>query len=493
MSHAPLPFEGTVPDIPFLIGGSRTGSDSDEWIEVHSPGHKGTVLARVPRGNAVDADRAVAAARAAFPEWSGRHFNDRSRPLLAIADALQAAAEELAVLVSWETGNALRTQSRGEAMALAAITRYYAGVAGEFKGLTLPAGAGQLSYTQREPLGVVAAIIPWNSPLIIAIVKIVSAIVAGNTLVLKTAEDAPLAVLRLGEIVAEHLPAGVVNVVSGYGAEIGEALVQHPGVAKVSFTGSSAVGTHIAEAAGSRLAHYSLELGGKSPNIVFPDAVNDETLNGILGAMRFTRQGQSCTAGSRLLVHESVYDDVMNGLVDRVSALKVGDPLDEATDMGAIINKKQFDRVLSYMDEGNAQKGIQVPLRGEAVSPGGQEGFYLSPTIFGAVDNSWRIAQEEIFGPVLVAIPWKDREDAIRLANETHYGLAAYIWTQNLDDAVQTANRIDAGWIQVNQGGGQMLGQTYGGYKNSGIGRENSLEGTIEAFTQVKQINIKLG
>ena len=240
----------------------------------------------------------------------------------------------------------------------------------------------------------------------------------------------------------------------------------------------------------------SLELGGKSPNIVFADAATPETINatadGVLTAMRFTRQGQSCTAGSRLFVHADVYDEFLSVLVEKVRALKVGDPLDEATDMGSIINEKQYESVLGYIEDGKSQPGVSVPLDGTAFDNSGLDGFYTGPTIFAGVDNSWRIAQEEIFGPVLVAIPWRDRDEVIAMANDSHYGLGAYIWSNNLTDALDTAHRIESGWIQVNQGGGQVIGQSYGGYKTSGIGREFSIEGALESFTQIKQINVKI-
>lgn len=487
-----VPYGGTRPDLPMLVGGEWVPAAGGEWIEVTSPGRGQLPLARVPRGDAEDADRAVAAARAAWPAWRDLHFRDRQVALLRIADALEDAAEELAALTAWDTGNAIRPQARPESQTLISLFRYFGGVAGEFKGVVLPAGADQLQYSRREPLGVVAAILPWNSPLMIAGMKVPAALAAGNTVVLKAAEDAPLTVLRLAEIAAEHLPPGVLNVLTGYGPEVGEALVQHPGVDKVSFTGSTAVGRHVAAAAGERLAHLSLELGGKSPSIVFPDAADDETVAGVLTAMRFTRQGQSCTAGSRLFVHEDVFEPFLDKVVAAVSALRVGDPLDDATDMGAIINRKQYDRVCGYIEDGKAQDGVRVLLDGTVNVPAGLEGFYQAPTILANVDNSWRVAQEEIFGPVLVAIPWRDREDAIAMANASHYGLAAYVWSHDLDAALDTAHRIDSGWVQVNQGGGQVVGQSYGGYKASGIGREFSLEGALEAFTQVKQINIKL-
>jgi aldehyde dehydrogenase (NAD+) len=268
-------------------------------------------------------------------------------------------------------------------------------------------------------------------------------------------------------------------------------------VDKIAFTGGTATGRKIMTAATSNIKKVTLELGGKSPNIVFPDAASpesiDKTVAGVLLAMRFTRQGQSCTAGSRLFVHADVYDTFMSALVEKVSALKVGDPLDEASDMGSIINAKQYESVLGYIENGKAQPGVDVALDGTTHDFSGLDGFYTGPTILGSVANDWRIAQEEIFGPVLVAIPWRDRDDVIRMANDSHYGLGAYLWTGNLTDALDTAHRVESGWVQVNQGGGQVIGQSYGGYKTSGIGREMSIEGALESFTQIKQINVKLG
>ncbi len=486
-----------APDRPMLIGGEWVAGVDGIWTDVLSPGRRGTVLARVPEGTAADADRAVRAARAAFPAWRALHFKDRQQILLRIADAIEARAEELAVLTAADTGNALRTQARPESQALVSLFRYFGGVAGEFKGTVLPAGDDQLQYTRREPLGVVAGILPWNSPLMIAGMKTPAALAAGNTMVLKTAEDAPLTILLMAEICSEFLPPGVLNVVTGKGSVIGEALLVHPDVDKVSFTGSTGVGRHVAQTAGQRLAHVSLELGGKSPNIVFADAAApgsiDATAAGVLLAMRFTRQGQSCTAGSRLFVHADVYDTFMSALVEKVSALRVGDPLDEASDMGSIINAKQYESVLGYIRDGKAQPGVDVALDGTALNLSGLDGYYTGPTILGAVRNDWRIAQEEIFGPVLVAIPWRDRDEVIAMANDSHYGLGAYIWTNDLTDALDTAHRVESGWVQVNQGGGQVIGQSYGGYKTSGIGREFSIEGALESFTQIKQINVKLG
>lgn len=489
-----------VPDWPMYIGGEWVQSITGEWADAVCPSRTGVVLARVPESSTDDVDRAVAAARAAQPAWASLHFTARQRALLAIADDLEAASESLAVLTAQDTGNALRTQARPESATLVALFRYFAGVAGEFKGTVLPAGDDQLQYTRLEPLGVVGAILPWNSPLMIAAMKIPAALVAGNTLVVKPAEDAPLTILRLAEIAGAHLPSGVLNVVTGRGTTVGEAIVQHRGIDKVSFTGSSVVGRHVATVGGERMAHVSLELGGKSPSIVFPSAATaeriDATAAGVLLAMRFTRQGQSCTAGSRLFVHEDVYEAFLDNLTEKVHALKVGDPLAEETDMGTIINAKQYAKVCEYIEDGKSQPGVRVVLDGtigtHEGAANGAEGFYQGPTILAGVDNSWRVAREEIFGPVLVVIPWREVDDVVAMANDSHYGLAAYVWSADLDEALNTAHRIESGWVQVNQGGGQAVGQSYGGYKESGIGREFSLEGAIEGFTQTKQINVRL-
>jgi betaine-aldehyde dehydrogenase len=366
-------------------------------------------------------------------------------------------------------------------------------VAGELKGAVIPLGEELLSYSRREPIGVVGAIIPWNSPVLLAALKIAMAVTAGNTLVLKAAEDAPLTVLMLARICADHLPAGVLNVLTGYGEECGAALAAHRGVAKLSFTGSTDVGKLVMRAASDRVAPVSLELGGKSPAIVFPDSDDDRTVEGVIAGMRFTRQGQSCTAGSRLFLHESIADSFLDKLVRRLGALVVGDPLDESSDMGSIVNRRQFDRVCSYIDEGLRMPGARLLMGGPPPAEGPlAEGYYVQPTVFAGVSNEWRIAREEIFGPVLVVIPWSDEREAVRMANDSHYGLAAYVWCRDVTKALRTAHAIESGWVQVNQGAGQLPGQSYGGYKQSGIGREFSLEGMLESFTQIKSVTVNL-
>jgi acyl-CoA reductase-like NAD-dependent aldehyde dehydrogenase len=413
--------------------------------------------------------------------------------LTELGNPLSANAEEIARILAAESGNAIRTQSRGEAAGAAGVLKYYGGVAGEQKGETLPFGPGLFSYASREPLGIVGSIIPWNSPLQLGAVKISMALATGNCLVLKPAEDAPLAVLRLVELAADIFPPGVFNVVTGLGEEAGAALANHPGIAKISFTGSLEVGKLVAHAASDRIANVTLELGGKSPCIVFPDACSldriDETAQGIVNAMRFARQGQSCTAGSRLFVHRSAWDDLMPLVAEKAAAMKVGDALDETSDIGAVVNAERYGEICAYVEE--AEKAGATFLTG-AVPKATSLGFHPIPTILTDLDNSWRIAREEVFGPVLVAIPWVDEADMIAKANDTHYGLAAFIFARDLSTVIRITRALDAGWVQVNQGGGQIPGMSYGGIKQSGMGSEYSIEGALEAYTYRKCVTVAL-
>ncbi|MCM3716298.1 aldehyde dehydrogenase family protein [Alkalihalobacillus oceani] len=474
-----------------LINGEWRASVSSEFFSIESPAERGSVIAEVPRSSAEDVDIAVKAAHAAFASWREVPAKERGKLLWRIADAVEEQAEDIARTIATETGNAIRTQARGEVKSVIEIFRYFAGVVSEIRGSTCPVDNNLMAYTQREPYGVVGAIVPWNAPVQLSSLKIAPAVAAGNTIVLKTAEDAPLGVLKLAKICAEYLPAGVVNVITGFGQECGEALTGHPLVNKLTFTGSTAVGKTIMRKAAERIVPVSLELGGKSPQIVFPDANNDKVVEGIISAMRFARQGQSCSAGTRLFLHESIFHSFVEKLVNRLGELKVGHPLDEESDMGSLINKKQFDKVTKFIEEGINDDNLELLIGGLPPQEGPlAEGYYHRPTLFACQNNNTRLAKEEIFGPVLLIMSWSDEEEVIKAANDSSYGLAAFVWTNDTKKALRTAGKIESGWIQVNRGGAQMPGLSYGGYKQSGIGREFSLEGMLDSYTQVKSIMI---
>ncbi len=477
-----------------FINGEWVKPVSGSTLDVMNP-CRSSIIATIGAADKKDADAAVTAAKAAFPSWRRLASRSRGALLTELANRVAAHSEEIARILAAETGNALRTQSRPEVLSTIEVLRYYGGSVSEQKGETLPLGPGLFSYTTREPLGVVAAIIPWNSPLVLAAVKIGMALGTGNTLVLKPAEDAPLAVIRVAELAADLFPKGVFNVVTGVGEVAGAALSGHPDVAKISFTGSVEVGKLVAHAAADRIARATLELGGKSPTIVYRDAATDERIDGlaanIIGAMRFARQGQSCTAGSRLYVHQDVFETVLKKVVEKLAVMKIGDALDEETDIGAIINEERYSAVRDFIAEA-VDSGAEVvtgevpPVAGEGV------GFFPKPTVLKGLTNDWRIVQEEVFGPVLIAIPWTNEDEVIEWANNTHYGLAAYIFANDLTTALNTASRIDAGWLQINRAGGQIPGMSYGGIKQSGIGSEYSIEGALEAYTARKSITVNL-
>ncbi|WP_205962552.1 aldehyde dehydrogenase family protein [Paraburkholderia phosphatilytica] len=463
-------------------------------LDIENPSRRDK-LATIGASDAEDVKAAVAAARNAFPAWRRLASRARGALLTELGNRVTAHAEEIARVLAAESGNALRTQSRPEVLGAAEVLRYYGGVVAEQKGETLPLGPGLFSYSTREPLGVVGAIIPWNSPVVLAAVKIGMALGTGNTLVLKPAEDAPLAVIKIAELATGLFPAGVFNVVTGTGIDAGAPLAAHPDVAKVSFTGSLEVGKLVGHAVADRIGHATLELGGKSPCIVYPDAATpdyvDATVTGIINAMRFARQGQSCTAGSRLYVHKDVWDIVMTKLVAKVKELKIGDSLDESNDIGAIINAERYSEVRAFIKEA-IDAGATVLTGSLPPAVEDAKGFFPEPVIFAGVDNGWRVAREEVFGPVLVAIPWTDEDEVIQWANDTVYGLAAYVFTNDITTALKVTTQIDAGWLQVNRAGGQIPGMSYGGAKQSGIGAEYSIEGALEAYTARKSVTINV-
>ena len=483
----------TIKNYQMLIDGKWVDSCNGQWLPVENPAKK-TVFAQVPRATVEDVNLAVAAAKRAFKSWKKTPAPDRGRMLFQITEALEQNKEILARTISTENGNALKTQSRGEANLTVEVFRYVAGLCRELKGKTMYLNPDNLDYTRREPYGVVGAIVPWNAPLLLAALKIAPAIMTGNTIVLKASEEAPLAVLEMARICNDFLPPGVLNVLAGTGIECGAPLVEHRDIPKISFTGSTAVGRSILAAASNRVAHVTLELGGKSAQIVFPDVDINYVTDGVITAMRFSRQGQSCTAGSRLFVHESIAKEFLAVLTDKLKKLRVGDPLNEETDAGTVVNAKQFQRVSTYIREAIECKPDSLILGGLPPESGPlSEGYFFQPTVFLNLPDEARLTCEEVFGPVLSVQTWTSEEEVIERANNSDYGLAAFVWSRAGAPAIRMAHELEAGWVMVNQGGGQQLGHSYGGMKQSGAGREFSLEGILESYTEVKQISVNLG
>ncbi|TDE12176.1 aldehyde dehydrogenase family protein [Jiangella asiatica] len=480
-------------DALLLVGGDWTPGTTGRTAFVENPAHRGAIAGTVPLADERDVDHAVTAAADAAPGWAAAHWSERGPALTRAADDLESQLEDVARLLALETGMAIRTQARPEVANAVGLLRYFGGVASQVAGDTVPLPGSMLSYTRREPWGVVAAIVPWNAPVSLSVLKLAPALAAGNAVVLKPALEAPLAVLAVARILAAHLPAGVLGVVTGTGDEAGAALVAHPAVRKVSLTGGVSTARVVLRELAERIVPATLELGGKSPSIVFPDADDDRTAAGVVAAMRFSRQGQSCAAGSRLLIHESVFDSFLARVVASLEALVVGDPFDETTDVGAVTTPDQFDRICAYVTDAMVQPGARLVTGGLPPTTGPlAEGYFAVPTIFAGTGPAWRVAREEIFGPVLVALPWRDEDEVVALANDTHFGLAAYIWSRDTAAAIRAAHRIDAGWIQINHGGGAFPGQSFGGYKQSGFGREYSLAGMLEAYTQTKNVTVNL-
>ncbi len=475
-----------------LIDGALVPAASGKTFAVVDPATQDHV-ADAAEGTAPDVNVAVAAATKAQKGWAKLAARERGRLVQECGRILADHVEELARLITLETGKAIRTESRVEAGVFADVLIFYGGLGSELKGESVPFRPGSITITQREPLGVVGAIIPWNVPLLLMALKIAPAMVAGNAVVVKSAEEAPLAVLRACQVMNQVLPPGVLNILSGDGPGCGAPLVAHKGVGKVTFTGSVETGKLVYKMASQKLIPVTLELGGKSPMIVMGDADLDKAVDGAVIGMRFTRQGQSCTAASRIFVQDSIHDAFLDRLKGKVDAMKMGDPLDEATDIGSIISKQQFDKVQSYIALGEAAPGATA-LHCSAMPKDENlaRGYFVRPVIFTGIANDHRLAREEIFGPVTCVIKFKDYDDAIAQANDTDYGLAATIWTRDLKTALDATQRLEAGLVQVNQNMVVQANMSYGGMKQSGLGKEASLEAMLEHFTQKKTIIVNL-
>ena len=469
-----------------LIGDERAQAADGRAFATLDPS-SGTEIASVPQAGAEDVDRAVAAARVAFEQgpWASMAPSERSRLMNALADALEQRAQEIAEIESLDNGKPVKLARFVDLLGKIAHLRYFAGWATKIEGAVLPVTApGMLCYTRREPVGVCGQIVPWNFPLLMASWKIAPALAAGCTIVLKPAEQTPLSALRLGELALDvGFPPGVLNVITGDG-ETGAALVDHPGVDKISFTGSTVVGREIGAKAGRALKRVTLELGGKSPNVILPDADIDAAVKGSYQAIYFN-SGQACNAGSRLFVPKERFDEVMSALAERAQATRLGAGLDADTQLGPLVSAEQQQRVMSYIDSGREQ-GAELLTGGEtALQDSG--GWYVQPTLFASTDDDLKIAREEIFGPVLVASPYDSLEEVAGRANAGDYGLAAGVWTKDVGSAHRLAAMLRAGSVYINHWGGSDPAAPFGGFKASGVGREHGRDG-LEGYLETKTV-----
>ncbi len=470
-----------------------------EWVEAGKTFDTinpatGEVLTQVAEASAADVVRAVAAARAAFEKtgkraWRSISASERGRLLWKVADLVEKNLEELAELETLDNGKPIFESRYVDMPMVIDVLRYYAGWATKIHGETVNTLDNAFTYTLREPVGVVGAIVAWNFPLLLASWKLGPALACGNTVVLKPAEQTPLTALRLGELAAETgFPAGVLNIVTG-GPETGKALVAHPGVDKVAFTGSTVVGKEIMRSAADTLKRVTLELGGKSPNIVFADSDIDSAVKGAINGI-FYGKGEVCNAGSRLFLETKVQDEFLGKLVERTKKLVPGDPLDPKTRLGAIVSQQQMQQVLGYIDKGKSE-GAQLIAGGKRASVGNGNGFFIEPTIFGGVKNDMTIAREEIFGPVLATLTFDDVDQVAELANQNPYGLAAAIWTKDIKRAHALSRRLKAGTVWINTYGLMDAALPFGGYKQSGFGRDLGTQ-ALEAYTELKSVWLTL-
>lgn len=473
-----------------LIGGKLVHASDSAFDESINPATE-EVIGRVPRATVADVDAAVTAADAAWPDWAELTPTARGRVLRDFGQALRARAEEILRVEVADTGNTI-TPMRGDVGVAVDSLDYYAGLIHELKGETIPATHENLHMTVREPYGVVVRIAPFNHPLMFAVARTAAALAAGNAVVVKPPETSPLSAMILAEIARDSLPPGVFNVVTGDGRTAGDALVRHPLVKRIAFIGSPATGRAIQRAAADVAVKYvTLELGGKNPLIAFPDTDPEAIADAAIRGMNFSWQGQSCGSTSRLLLHEDIHDRVLPLVVDKVKAIRLGDPQDPVTGMGPVNSRMQYEKVLAFF-EAAKKDGARLMTGGRRPEgPGFERGFWVEPTVYAGVEPGMHLWQEEVFGPILSVGKWKTFDEAVELANSTEYGLTGAVWSNDINNALRMVRRIRAGHTWVNGCSAHYLGVPFGGMKNSGVGREEGIEEML-SYTETKTINIVL-
>jgi len=472
-----------------IIAGNEVVSDSKSKYPLIYPATN-EIIGEYEEVSFEQVDQALKFAKNSFEEWKQLTPQQRAEKLMECIQKLEENKDVLSSLLVLESGKAIRTEARPEVSLFINVLKYFAGLSPEIKGQTIPFSSNTLNFTIREPVGVVTCILPWNVPLVLMAYKIFPALICGNTVVVKPSEDASLSAMHACRIIAQYLPKGVLSALQGRGESVGNYLTSHPDVNIVSFTGSAETGKKVYQNAARSLKKVFLELGGKSPMIIFPDAKLEDVIDGVIKGMRFTRMGQSCCAMSRIYVHKSLFEPFMEGLTNLLNTYRIGDPFNESTDIGSIANLKQYKKTLRFLEKGMGYKTLvcgTLPTKIPFCN-----GFFVNPTFYYDLPHDNIIIKEEIFGPIATIHLWEDEEEVLKLANDTNYGLSASLWTKDIEKILYFSRKLEAGYIQVNGIQGVMPNLSFGGFKGSGIGKEATLEAMLDTYTQSKTVLITM-